>query len=95
MKFSRKSSSLFFYLFFTILFSIQVVPRFWWDSLTNDEPSDITNGYYYLTRGDVVTPHNHPPLAGALNALPLLFMNLKTPPFSGDVIDRGHFFLFN
>jgi len=95
VKSSRQSSSFLLYLFFTLLFSIQVVPRFWWDSLTNDEPSDITNGYYYLTRGDVVTPHNHPPLAGALNALPLLFMNLKTAPFSGDVIDRGHFFIFD
>jgi hypothetical protein len=90
-----KPSSFLFYLFFVLLFSIQVVPRFWWDSLTNDEPSDITNGYYYLTRGDVVTPHNHPPLAGALNAIPLLFMNLKTNSYSGDVIDRGHLFIFN
>jgi hypothetical protein len=62
--------------------------------LTNDEPSDITNGYYYLTHGDVATPHNHPPLAGALNAIPLLFMDLKTQPFTGDVIDRGHLFIF-
>ncbi len=91
----QKHPGYFIYLFFVFLFSIQVVPRFWWDSLTNDEPSDITNGYYYLTRGDVVTPHNHPPLAGALNALPLLFMDLKTLSFSGDVIDRGHFFIFN
>ncbi len=95
MKASPKPSSILLYLFFVLLFSVQVVPRFWWDSLTNDEPSDITNGYYYLTKGDVVTPHNHPPLAGALNALPLFFMNLKTPPFFGDVIDRGHFFIFN
>jgi hypothetical protein len=95
VKSHRKNSDILIYLFFAFLFSLQVVPRFWWDSLTNDEPSDITNGYYYLTQGDVVTPHNHPPLAGALNALPLLLMNLKTTPYSGDVIDRGHFFAFD
>jgi len=90
----EKRSSLALYLFFAVLFSIQILPRLSLESLTNDEPSDITNGYYFWTRGDVVTPHNHPPLGSALQALPLLWMNLKTSPFMGDVIDRGHFFIF-
>ena len=71
----------FIFAFFSLLFSVQVVTRIQGDSLTADEPTDITNGYYYLTRGDTRTPHNHPPLAGALTSWPLLFMNLKTQPF--------------
>src|SRR5208282_4851581 len=51
-------------------------------------------GYYYLTQGDVVTPHLHPPLSSALTALPLLALNLKTFPTAGDVIDRSHRFIF-
>jgi len=82
------------FLLFAFVYSIQVLPRLNTDSLTNDEPAEITNGYYYLTRGDVWTPHLHPPLASGLTALPLLALNLKTFPVSGDVIDRGHEFMF-
>jgi hypothetical protein len=79
---------------FALLFSFFVIAPIGWNSLTNDEPTDIANGYYYLTRGDVISPHNHPPFGSALQALPLLFLDLKTAPVTGDVIDRGHFFLF-
>ena len=41
-----------------------------------------------------MTPHNHPPLGSALQAIPLLGMGLKTLPYTGDVIDRGHLFTF-
>lgn len=82
------------FLLFLFLSSLQILPRIAGDSLTSDEPTDITNGYYYLTHGDVVTPHNHPPLASALNALPLLFLDLKALPWTGDVMDRAHQFLF-
>jgi hypothetical protein len=95
VNFLKKHPGFFIFLFFSILFSAQIFPGIYADSLTADEPSDITNGYYYLTRGDVVTPHNHPPLGSALQALPLLFMHLKTAPFTGDVIDRAHFFIFD
>ncbi len=95
MKTSGKPASFFWYLFFAALFSIQILARLSGDSLTNDEPTDITNGYYYWTHGDVVSPHNHPPLGSALQALPLLALNLKTQAFAGDVIDRGHFFIFD
>jgi hypothetical protein len=90
----ENSKPFFLFLFFAALFSLQVLPQLSANSLTNDEPTDIANGYYYWTQGDVVTPHNHPPLGSALQALPLLFMGLKTLPYSGDVIDRGHFFVF-
>ncbi len=68
------------YLLFSLAFCAQVIPRILEYSLTADEPTDITNGYYYLTQGDTRTPHNHPPLAGALTSWPLLFMDLKTYP---------------
>ena len=83
------------FLLFTVVFSLQIIPRIGWYSLTADEPTDITNGYYYLTRGDVVMPHNHPPLASTIQSLPLLFMNLKTQSSLGDVLDRAHYFLFD
>jgi Dolichyl-phosphate-mannose-protein mannosyltransferase len=79
---------------FAVLFSALVVPRMDWDSLTNDEPSDIANGYFYWTRGDVLSPHNHPPLGSALQALPLLALKIHVEPFQGDVITRGHLFVF-
>lgn len=82
------------FLFFIFVYSIQVFPRLTRDSLTNDEPAEITNGYYYLTQGDVWTPHLHPPLASGLTALPLMALHLKKSPFTGDVIDRAHHFMF-
>jgi hypothetical protein len=94
LNFDRSSISSWCFLFFALIYSAQVLPRLGGDSLTNDEPVEITNGYYYLTQGDAVTPHLHPPLAAALNALPLLFWDLKTAAFTGDVLDRAHSFLF-
>lgn len=82
------------YLGFALLFSIQVVPNLSWNSLTNDEAFEITNGYYYLTQGDVAAEQEHVPLAGALEALPLLFLHLQTQPFQGDSFDRSHLFMF-
>lgn len=92
---SRKAPASFLIFFlFAVLFSFQALPAIFNDSLTNDEPSDIANGYSYWTKGDAVTPHNHPPLGAALQALPLLGMDLKTESALGDAIDRGHRFLF-
>ncbi len=82
------------FILFAAVFCLQAVPRMLGDSLTADEPTDITNGYYYLTQGDARTPHNHPPLAGALTSWPLLFMHLNHLAPSGDVMDRAHHFLF-
>jgi hypothetical protein len=77
---SGLKTSTFIFSIFALLFCAQVFPRIQGDSLTADEPTDITNGYYYLTKGDTRTPHNHPPVAGALTSWPLLFMHLKTFP---------------
>jgi len=68
------------FLLAAILFSLQVIPRLWMDSALTDEAWETTSGYYYWLTGDVVSPHNHPPLGDALNAFPLLFMHLKTQP---------------
>lgn len=93
-KLSPRKLSFRIFIFFSVIYSIQVLSNISGNSLTNDEPSDITNGYYYLTQGDVVASYDHPPLAAALNALPLLFLHLKTQPFQGDFLDRSHLFMF-
>jgi 4-amino-4-deoxy-L-arabinose transferase-like glycosyltransferase len=71
---------IFWFLLATVLFSLQVFPRLWTDSAVTDEAWETTSGYYYWLQGDVASPHNHPPTANALNALPLLFMHLKILP---------------
>ncbi len=95
MKSFNGLKSYWLFIFFAVVYSVQVLPRLSMDSLTNDEPAEITNGYYYLTQGDVWTPHLHPPLASGLTALPLLALHLTTFPVSGDVIDRAHHFMFD
>lgn len=49
------------------------------ESLTWDEPSFISGGYAYLTRGDFRLNPSHPPLIQDLIAWPLLFMDLQVP----------------
>jgi hypothetical protein len=48
-------------------------------SLTWDEPSFISAGYAYLTRGEFRFNPSHPPLLQALEAAPLLPMDLRVP----------------
>ncbi|HVZ79407.1 MAG TPA: hypothetical protein VHE12_01250 [bacterium] len=87
-------SFLVLFLPFALLFSLRTLAQVRSQSLTNDEPSDVANGYYYWTRGDVVNNPNHPPLGTALQALPLLGMGLKSGTDASDFIDRGHRFFF-
>lgn len=82
------------FLPFAVLFSLRTLSAVRSQALTPDEPSDVANGYYYWTRGDVLNNPNHPPLGMALQALPLLGMDLKTGTDAGDFIDRGHRFYF-
>jgi hypothetical protein len=49
------------------------------ESLTWDEPSFISAGYAYLTRGEFRYNPSHPPLLQALEAAPLLLMKLNVP----------------
>ncbi len=89
-----KSHSFLWYLLFAALFAVQVLPRLWTDSLTNDEPMEITNGYFYLTHGDVVSHAHHPPLSKALESLPLLALRWKEPAAPADALDRAYKFCF-
>lgn len=68
------------FLFFAFLFSIQSIPRIWTDSPYTDETWETTTGFYYWFKGEVIAPLNQPPLAEALEAFPLLFMDLKIEP---------------
>lgn len=89
-----KPHSCLWFVLFSVLFAVQIIPRFWGDSLTNDEPMEITNGYFYLTHGDVLSHFKHPPFSKALEALPLLALHLNEPQRSGDAIDRAYAFFF-
>jgi hypothetical protein len=96
MKNKGKSASLGWPLFlgFAFLYLVQAAPGLWLNSLTNDEPLEITNGYFALTQGDVAAAHQFTPFASTLNAIPLLALCPKVFPFTGDVLDRAHSFLF-
>lgn len=50
-------------------------------SLTWDEPSFISAGYIYLTRNDFRLNPSHPPLMQEIEAMPLLFLDLKVPDY--------------
>lgn len=57
-------------------------------SATIDEPFHITSGYEYLRTGNVQLFDEHPPLAKALFAWPLLFVpDLAPPETAGDYAD--------
>ena len=47
-------------------------------SLTWDEPSFISAGYAYLTRGDFRFNPSHPPFLQVMEAAPLLLMDLAS-----------------
>jgi hypothetical protein len=78
--------SLLWFLPFALLFSLQVLPRLTADSPAGDEMVDIGDGYYYW-KGDVISDQHHPPLAKALQALPLYALGVKDKA-------QGHFTAF-
>lgn len=69
------------FLLFAALFSLQALPLVWQDSPIADEAWEVTTGYYYWLKSDVVSFNNQPPLAGALQAFPLLFAPVQVEPF--------------
>jgi hypothetical protein len=73
---SSKITAWFWFLIFSLLFSAQVVPRIFNDSPTDDEPMDITDGYF-CWKGDVLSNGTHPVFLKMLQTLPMQFMNLK------------------
>jgi hypothetical protein len=84
------------YLFlpFLCIFLLQTMPRLWSDSAMRDEAWDLTNGYCYWTQGEVRNQSNyfHTPFAHALQALPLLSMNLTPPPSGLHEESRAYYF---
>jgi hypothetical protein len=69
------------------------------DSVTVDEPAHLVAGYASLITGDFRLSPDHPPLARALLALPLLLQPVAWRPFespawnSGDFLTLGRTFL--
>jgi hypothetical protein len=92
-KVSPKSRLLLFAALF-LAFNAQALYLVHYNSLTNDEPFEITGGYYYWTKGDVVTSRMQPPLAAALQTLPLLFLHLDKAHGFVNEDDRAYRFFF-
>src|SRR5581483_10816495 len=91
---SKPSRPLLFALLATV-FSIQCLPLIFGNSLTNDEPYEITGGCYYWKKGDVITTRMQPPVAAAVQTLPLvLFAPLEWPHDFTNADDRGYDFFF-
>ncbi len=79
---------------FYLIFNAQALYLIHHDSLTNDEPFEITGGYYYWTKGDVVTSRMQPPVAAALQTLPLVFLPLQKAHGFVNEDDRAYRFFF-
>ncbi len=81
--------------FFALVFCVQVVPRWWSDSIVMDEEWEITAGYEYWKRGDVWTPFGST-ASGSLPALPLLALDLQGQEFLSqfEFPARGIIFVF-
>ena len=60
---------------------VLAVSSFWNDSLIVDEIPHVGSGYSYLKKLDYRLNPEHPPLAKALAATPLLFLDLKQEAF--------------
>jgi len=65
------------------------------DSQTTDEAVHVSAGYTYWTKGDYRFNPEHPPLVKLLSALPLVFMDLKTPDDAIYWSKSGDFFYDN
>lgn len=83
------------FLLFGLLFCAQVIPNLKDNSPINDEPVELTNGYFYWS-GDVTTHDYHPPLAKVLEALPLraISLNRAIPPSMRENQLRAYSFFF-
>ncbi len=90
-----KEAPLAWLLGFLLLYTALVLPRIFTESPTNDEPIEITNGYFYW-QGDVVSHNHHPPLPKLLQSLPLRFLPLKAQagPPPPDYMARAYEFFF-
>ncbi len=67
-------------LVFCLAFSFQVILAAVQKSATFDEPANLASGYVEVTLGDYWLLPENLPFVKQLAALPLLFMDVKTPP---------------
>jgi hypothetical protein len=95
MKKNIRPASWGWFLLFSLIFFAQVIPNLFGNSPTDDEPMEITNGYFYWL-GDVVTDDFHPPIPAAIAAIPLHFLSLKNlvPASLAERQLRAYFFFF-
>src|SRR4030088_1609545 len=90
---SRKSA-LIAMVALTALFSVLALREAANDSPTFDEPVNIAAGVTYLTRHDLRLNIEHPPLAKAIEAIPVLFAHPRIPEGSTwDTAPRSSFAL--
>jgi len=84
-------------LLFALVFGYLAIGSFSRQSPTIDEPIHLLAGYSYLRWGDYRINPEHPPLAKAWAALPLLWLKIDDPrspatqasqSFSGEPVDR-------
>lgn len=86
-------------LLLLVLMEVQLFFSVRWQSVTWDEGDHLYAGYMSLIQHDYSINPEHPPMAKMVAALPLLFLDLKTPPrrhiyFKNDAFMGGREFLF-
>jgi hypothetical protein len=86
-------------LLLLVLMEVQLIFSVKWQSATWDEGDHLYAGYMSLIQHDYSINPEHPPMAKMVAALPLLSLDLKTPPrrniyFKDDAFLGGREFLF-
>ncbi len=76
----------------SLAFFLQGFPALTRQSITGDEPSFIGSGYVNLKYGDFRLNPAAPPLMQQIEALPLMFIDIKSPPYSEtmNIDPQGH-----
>lgn len=80
---SRRADVLFAFLVAVLFaaFSAQLADHAYQTSVTIDEPAHVLAGYRHLQCGDFGINPEHPPLLKMIAAAPLMFRELKDPPW--------------
>lgn len=94
MSFFFQRQRIWLFILFAALFSAQSLYLVFNNSLTSDEPFETASGYFYWKKGDVITPRINPPVAAALQALPLFLLPVQTPHGYANGDERAYEFFF-
>jgi hypothetical protein len=91
----QTSASFYWFLFFLIVFSVQTIPNLYMDSKVSDEDVDIFTGYRCWS-GEILLDPTHPPMAKAVETLPLLGMkiNPEISPKAPNIWTKAFCFFF-